>query len=178
MVYLQRKEFLDEDLKKRSDGLLKSNPLGKVPTLILDSEEIISNSSLISDYLNDLKSEPFLWPKDKKTKHKLQNLDLMGKGLADVTVTMFHEKLLHPDNFHEGFLKRQEETVNRTLKFWDIHIKDLKDFSMASISIVCAIGYTEFRLKHLWPNKELKNLLAWYKDVTKRPSVIKTAPVE
>src|SRR5580698_9785493 len=55
-------DLIDEDLQKKSQRLLDANPLGKVPTLILDNGTTIFDSPVICRYLDTLNDENIMLP--------------------------------------------------------------------------------------------------------------------
>src|SRR5665213_1021550 len=55
-------DLIDEDLQKKSQRLLDANPLGKVPTLVLDNGATIFDSSVICQYLDSLNDKVVMIP--------------------------------------------------------------------------------------------------------------------
>ncbi|MBP9854823.1 MAG: glutathione S-transferase N-terminal domain-containing protein [Candidatus Omnitrophica bacterium] len=170
-------ELIEENLTNKSPNLLTHNPLGKIPTLILDDDTSICDSSLICEYLDGLEKSPVLIPSDPKKRLDVLKIDAIAKGLADNAVAVYYEKaILHPKDFNQSFIDGKEAAIIRTLEYFDQHISDLKEFNMAAISIACAVGYTKFRLEHLWPPKNCKNLIKWFEEVSQRESLRQTIP--
>ena len=64
-------DLINEDLAKKSKVLLDSNPLGKVPTLILDNGDTIYDSVVICQYLDELNDTPVLIPKSGKARYEV-----------------------------------------------------------------------------------------------------------
>lgn len=180
VVALEKKiklELITEDLTKKSPQLLDHNPLGKIPTLILDDGNAICDSSLIGEYLDGLKKSPVLIPANPKKKLEVLSLDAIAKGLADVTVAAYYEKaVLHPQDFNASFIQGREATITRTLEYFDRHVDKLEKLSMASISVACALGYVKFRQGHLWPQKGCRKLVAWFDKFSQRESLQQTVP--
>ena len=61
IVALEKKidlQLIDEDLTKKSPTLLSTNPIGKIPTLVLDDGEILMDSPVICKYLDGLNERP------------------------------------------------------------------------------------------------------------------------
>ncbi|MGE0268767.1 MAG: glutathione S-transferase family protein [Candidatus Omnitrophota bacterium] len=181
VVALEKKiklELIPEDLTNKSSQLTGHNPLGKIPTLILDDQRAVCDSSLICEYLDGLKKSPVLIPANPKKRLDVLNLDTIAKGLADITVATYYEKaVLHPDDFNQSFIQGKEAAIIRTIEYFDKQLALLEKFNMASISVVCALGYVKFRQGHLWPQKGCKNLLRWFDQVSQRESFQQTIPV-
>jgi glutathione S-transferase len=78
--------------------LAELNPLTKVPTLVLDDGEVLVDSHLIIDHL-DLQVEPSrrLYPTEEPARRRALKVAALATGLADVGVSLFYEKHLHPE---------------------------------------------------------------------------------
>lgn len=170
-------DCVDEDLLNKSQQLVEANPLGRVPALILDDGEVLSDSSIICEYLESIQPKPSFYPKNEKERLRIVNYDLIAKGLTEVTVSIFYEKMRHSDNPHTVFVQTQESTIKRTLEYFEAQISSFQDFHIAAVSLLSAIGYLEFRMPHLWPQDSCPKLKSWYADVSQRISVIETKPV-
>lgn len=170
-------ELVTEDLTKKSPQLLEHNPLGKIPTLILDDDSAICDSSLICEYLDGLKKSPVLIPANPKKRLEVLKLDTIAKGLADVTVAAYYEKaVLHPQDFNATFIEGREAVIIRTLEYFDRQADQLEKLSLASLSVACTLGYVKFRQGHLWPQKGCKKLLKWFDEISRRDSLQQTVP--
>lgn len=180
VVAIEKKIKLDlvtEDLTNKSSLLLEHNPLGKIPTLILEDQSALCDSSLICEYLDGLKKSPVLIPANPKKKWEVLRLDAIAKGLADITVAAYYEKaVLHPQDFNQSFIQGKEVTITRTIEYFDQHVDQLEKLNMASLSVACALGYVKFRQGHLWPQKGCKKLLKWFDEISRRDSLQQTIP--
>ena len=75
------------------DIIRQSNPLGRVPALILDNGETLSDSAVILDYIDDLVGEEkALMPRSGWDRTVTMNLLGIATGAAEKTVTLFGEK--------------------------------------------------------------------------------------
>ena len=170
-------DLIEQDLNNKSPELLAANPLGKIPTLITDDGIVLSDSSLICSYFDEVVPEPALLPQGRR-QLIVQNLDQVAKGLSDVIVAMFYEKIVrHPENPNEKFISAVEQTVDRSLRYFDNHVEDLKDVNWASISLACTLGYLNFRFLELWQRSKCDKLKQWYEEINKRKSFLTTIPV-
>ena len=170
-------ELLEEDLTNKSSFLLETNPLGKIPALILDNGQTIVDSPVICEYLESIQPQPVLIPPQKDKRFYVLHWAAVADGLMDVTVAAYMEKVRHPQDPNEAFIKAQEETVLRTLGICEKNIDGLKEFTMATIALACAIGYINFRMPHLNPQNKFPNLAKWFEEFDKRPSMMETKPV-
>ncbi len=181
VVALEKAVTLDcvsEDLVNKSSRLLQANPLGKIPTLILDDGRTITDSPVICEYLDSLKENPALIPKEPSLRSSILTFAAIADGLMDVTVGAFLERRRHPDDFNAAFIAAQQETVYRCLTYFDAQIEQWQGLNLAGIGIASAIGYLRFRLPHWWPASYCQRLVHWYEEFSQRKSMQETAPRE
>ena len=169
-------ELIDEDLINKSDRLKEANPLGKIPTLILDNGQTLADSPVICEYLDELKPNPVFIPKDKEHRFRVLHLAAIADGLMDAAVAGYMEKNRHPENFHAAFIKTQEDAISRGFDFFEKNLKELEKFSLAPVAVASAIGYINFRLPHLGPHVKHPKLAEWFEEFSKRPSLMETKP--
>lgn len=169
-------DLVDEDLTNKSPRLLEANPLGKIPTLILDNGEVLVDSPVICEYLDGLKESPRFIPKGKKERFKILHWAAIADGLMDAAVAGYMEKIRHPENFNAAFIKTQEEAIARGLGFFEKHLKELEKPSLASVAVACAIGYVNFRLPQAGPHAHHPKLAKWFEEFSKRQSLSETQP--
>lgn len=111
-------ELIEEDLTKKSSTLIDKNPVGKIPALILDNGECLVDSPVICEYLESLNSRVSLIPSQSNDRFLILHWQALADGLMDVTVALYMEKIRHPSDLNEQFIKSQEETIARTLTFY------------------------------------------------------------
>ena len=169
-------DLIEEDLTKKSNDLTGANPLGKIPTLILDNGEIIADSPVIAEYLDSVNDQPLFIPRQDAERFKVFHLAAIADGLMDVTIAAYMEKIRHPKDFNEPFIKAQEETITRCLKFLEGQLSELDKLNLFSVAAASAIGYMDFRLPLLWTKDKLPKLASWYDQFSKRPSMQATRP--
>lgn len=77
-----------------ADRLRAVNPLTRVPTLVLDDGDVLTDSHLILDYL-DSRAETPLLPRAEPARHRVLRVVGLACGLADKAVSLFYERRLH-----------------------------------------------------------------------------------
>ena len=166
-------DLIDEDLQNKSQRLLDANPLGKVPTLILDSGEAIYDSPVICQYLDELNDKIILIPKSGQARYQVLKWEAMADDLMTVAINAYMEKIRHPIDFHAPLVATQEAAIQKAYQFTETRLNELDSFSLAPVAIACAIGYIHFRLPHLTVNGKLAE---WFNGFSKRPSMAQTIP--
>ncbi len=170
-------ELLDEDLASKSQFLLSKNPVGKIPTLILDDNSSICDSPLICEYLDSLKAQPRFIPQDTIERREILNTAAIADGLMDITIAAYMEKIRHPQDFNQKFVELQYAAIERLLAYFEAQVKDLESWHLGSVGVVCALGYLQFRLGELYKSEKYPQLNAWYEKMAMRQSVKDTFPV-
>ncbi|MBF0491084.1 MAG: glutathione S-transferase N-terminal domain-containing protein [Candidatus Omnitrophica bacterium] len=167
-------ELIDEDLAKKSQLLLDANPLGKVPTLILEDGSTVYDSPVICQYLDALNDKNGMIPKDAKARLNVLKWEAFADDLVTAAINTYMEKIRHPENFHKDFVAGQEKNILKSYQFIESHLAELKTFNLASVAVASAIGYIHFRLPHL---KVQGKLSQWFDEISARPSMQQTVPV-
>jgi glutathione S-transferase len=167
-------DLIDEDLAKKSPLLLNSNPLGKVPTLILDNGETIYDSKVIDQYLDGLNDSNIMIPKDAAGRLKVFKWEAMADDMVTTAIYAYMEKIRHPEDFHALFIANSENAILKGYQYIEAHLEDLKEFNLASVAVASAIGYIHFRLPHL---RVQGKLVSWFDVINQRPSMQQTMPV-
>lgn len=79
-----------------ADKLQAYNPLIRVPTLVLDSSEVLIESHVILDYLDSLvPPERRMFPAGEPARHGALRIAALATGLGDKAVSLFYEMRLH-----------------------------------------------------------------------------------
>jgi glutathione S-transferase len=167
-------EFINEDLANKSKLLTDVNPLGKVPTLILDNNDVIYDSKVICQYLDELDGKNTFIPKSGKARYEVLKWEAMSDDLVTTAIYVYMEKQRHPKDFHAQFIQNGEKTILKGYEFMEQNLSQLKEFNLAPVAVASAIGYIHFRLPHLAVQGKLAQ---WFDEISKRPSMQETIPV-
>jgi glutathione S-transferase len=78
------------------DKLRPYNPLTRVPTLVIDTGEVLIESHMIIDYLDGIVGpERAMFPGQEPLRHQMLKVAALATGCADKAVSLFYEKRLH-----------------------------------------------------------------------------------
>src|SRR5580698_6114938 len=86
-------ELVDEDLQKKSQRLLDANPLGKVPTLVLDNGTTVFDSPVICQYLDHLNEKPVMIPRDPMQRIEVLKWEAFADDLMVAAINLYMEKI-------------------------------------------------------------------------------------
>lgn len=158
------------------------NPLGKVPTLVLDDEEAIYDSRVIVEYLDHRTPVSKLVPNENSARISVIRWEALSDGICDAAVAAMLEGRKPEAMQSKAFIEKQLGKVTAGLEALNKDIAKKKwcvneTFSLADIALGCMLGYVDLRFKHLnWQDKYL-NLAKHYSILIKRPSFKETAPI-
>ncbi len=103
LIY-QEIEFEHRPIKAAGDDqdvIRQSNPLGRVPVLILDNDEVLSDSAVILDYIDDqVGAEKVLMPQSGWERSHAMNLLGMATGASEKTIALYSELKRPEDKQH------------------------------------------------------------------------------
>lgn len=163
-------------MKNPNRDLIRTNPLGKIPTLVLDDGRVMFDSIVICEYLDSLNGGPPLFPPSGARRWEALGWHALGDGLLDVCILWRNERdREHPMTaLLEGFEAKAWAAL--ALLERETGALDAAPFGIAHITIGCALGYLDFRFADLgWRDKHPR-LAAWFAVFSERPSVRETLP--
>lgn len=124
------------------------NPLGKVPTLILDDGSSLYDSRVIVEFLDGFSAESPLIAKDFLLKVSTRRWEALADGVTDAAVAvMLEQRKASPSqdliNKQMGKVKLGLQVLNEDLGRQDWCVAN--SFSLADIALGCALGYLNLR---------------------------------
>ena len=164
-------------------GVVKLNPLGKVPVWAQEGEDAIFDSRVIVEHLETLPGIA-LFPVDPTGKIKIKQLEALADGVADASLCIFVERKKRPQELqHQWWVDRQFGKIHRGLNVLNEKIGQQLYFAedcltIADIAVASALGYVglrfsaDFNWEDLYPN-----LAKFYRNKLERPSFRDTVPV-
>jgi len=157
------------------------NPLGKIPVLVLDDETVLFDSRVISEYLDNVAPNNKLMPAPNRERTEVKRWEALADGLCDAAVSAVMEGLRPKKEQSTGWIVRQRETIQRTLRFMETHLGEKSfcmgtHFSLADIAVGTALGYLCFRFPHVGWQETHPNLAKLYAKLMLRPSFAETVP--
>lgn len=169
-------EWIDVNPLIDPPELTAKNPLGLVPTLVLDDGRALFDSLVICDYIDAL-AEPRLIPKDGDEAIETGRLRAMTQGIMDLTVKSVLEMRRPPATMSMDALDRWKSQIERTVDVLEAEADSYaKKRDLAALSVVVALGYVDFRRPEVLWRKGRPKLAAFYDEVAVRPSLTQTAP--
>ncbi len=152
-----------------------SNPLAKIPILLLDDGEVIHDSSVIVQYLELVYPEPALLPADPMARLEHRKIEVLADGICDAIVLIALEGNRLPELQSADWVARQRAKIVAGVarlsellggKTWFLEDR----MGIADIAAACALGYIGVRAGNIeWRDSHPK-LAAFSDRMEARPS--------
>jgi glutathione S-transferase len=157
------------------------NPLGKVPTLVLDDGSSLFDSVVIVDYLDHKTPVARLIPQDNNHRAVVRCWEALADGLCDAAVAVVMEKRRDPEKQDATTIERQTLKVTRGLAYMAAQMGEGKwttgdRFTLADIAVGVALGYIDLRMPELGWRESYPNLARLYEQMLAKPSFKDSAP--
>jgi glutathione S-transferase len=155
------------------------NPLAKVPALVTDAGEILYDSRVICEFLDSLHGGTKMFPAEPRARWKALQLQALGDGLLDALLLLRYEAWLRPEEKRwSAWQDGQQAKVDASLAAIEREAPQFGGrIDIGTITIVCALGYLDFRFADMgWRSGHAK-MAAWFTRLCERPSLRATVPV-
>jgi glutathione S-transferase len=166
------------DTNDPTDSLRQQNPLGKIPTLILENGEALYDSRVIVDYLNETEGRGTLIPNGSQRFVVLRQ-QALADGVLDAAILQVYERRYRPPEHHvESWLAHQQGKVDRALAHAEQSFATPREGvpHIGEIALAAALGYLDFRFEGAW-RAGYPKLVGWLGDFARRtPAFANTAP--
>jgi glutathione S-transferase len=172
-----------EDVWNR-DTILKSNPLGKVPCLVMEGGEAVFDSRVIVEYVDTLSPVGRLIPERGRERTEVRTWEALADGVLDAAILARLEQTWAGRNEAQrsaAWVSRQMDKVHASLAAMSQGLGDKPfcsgiHFSLADIATGCALGYLEFRFAHIDWRSQYPNLEKLDAKLAQRQSFMDTKP--
>ncbi len=153
------------------------SPLRKIPALILDSGQVIVDSYVIAEYLDELAGGKLI-PASGPAKWQVKTDHSILQGMLDALLLCRYEKMLRPEQFRwaewaDDQFKRAWDGLARYEAHPDVLTRKL---DIVQIGIVCVLGYLDFRFPDCGWRKTFPKLDAFHERMLQRESVKVSVP--
>lgn len=150
-----------------SDSLRLQNPLGKMPCLLLPDGNVVYDSRVIVEYLQEMAgSEQFL-PTRGESRYRILTAATLADGITDAALLMTYEPRFHtPEMISQRWLDHQRGKIVRALTVFEDD-PPAPTTDLVAITLACALGYLDWRKPVDW-RPAYPGLVAWLKAFAER----------
>lgn len=157
------------------------NPIGKVPCLLVEDDDAIYDSRVIVEYLDTLSPVSRLIPQAGRERTDVKCWEALADGLLDAAVMIIKEKQRPAEQISHDWIERQVGKVNAALAAMSKGLGDQSfctgiNYSLADVTVGCALGYLDFRFADIDWRATYPNLAQFYAKVSARPSFADSQP--
>ena len=156
----------------------KITPLKKLPVLILDNGDVLLDSYVIVEYLDELAGGGKLIPTSGPERWKVKSDHSLLQGMLDSMLLCRYEGMVRPEPLR--WKAWSDDHWNRA---WTgmARFENKPDvlsgpFNIAQIGLACVLGYADFRFADCGWRKAFPKLDAFHQKMMERPSVKISAP--
>ena len=160
----------------------RMNPLGKVPTLVLEDGTALYDSRVIVEFLDNVSPISRLIPVDFRDRVQVRRWEALADGVLDAGLLVRYESLRDKSEqsqawqakqvarMHRGMAQAEAELEGRTWCHGD-------RYSLADIALGCCLGWVDFRKPGDvdW-HASYPALARHYRKLLERPAFADTVP--
>ncbi len=185
IVFAEKKievPLIQENVWSQDTKIMESNPLGKVPCLVMDDGGAMFDSRVIVEYADTLSPVNKLIPSSGKDKAAVKTWEALADGILDASVLARLEATWRPDEQKsQAWIDRQLHKIDVSLKAMSKGLGESEwcfgnQLSLADIAVGCALDYLIFRFPNIQWQTSYPNLDRLYEKLMSRPSFANTAP--
>lgn len=149
--------FESEDVWSAETQISASNPLGKVPCLVMEGSEAMFDSRVIVEYLDTLSPVGKLIPQGGRDRAAVKTWEALADGLLDASILARLEATWpgrEAAQRSQAWIDRQMNKIDLALVAMEKGLGDKPfcsgiHFSLSDVAVGCALGYLDFRFPSL-----------------------------
>ena len=170
-----------EDVWSADTVIQQSNPLGKVPCLMMDDGGAMFDSRVIVEYLDILTPVGKLIPVSGRERAEVKCWEALADGLLDAAILVRLEKTQRPaEHQSEKWVARQMGKIHAALKAMSNGLGDKTfcvgtHYTLADVATGCALAWLNFRFPEITWREDYPELAKLLDKLSERPSFKDTA---
>lgn len=130
-------------------GLPGINPIGKVPTLVLDDGEYLAGGPVIYEYLDTLHDRPRLYPPSGRHRFSVLRQAWMADVLFDQFVLLIVEGWIDPPAQRPAYIARCWSKVVGILNRMETDVRSYSGLDIAQVRGVGALAFLDLKLSEV-----------------------------
>ena len=158
------------------------NPLGKIPTLVLDDGTVLYDSRVIVEFLDGKSPISRLIPDDLRERVAVRRWEALADGVLDAGLLVRYESLRDPKERSQAWTDKQLARIKRGMAQLASELAERpwcygERYSLADIAVGCCLGWLDFRKPGDvdWL-REYSGLSKHYDKLMARPAFADTVP--
>jgi glutathione S-transferase len=175
-------DFVLENVWAPDTTILTSNPLGKVPCLIMEDGGAMFDSRVIVEYLDTLTPVCKLIPQQGRERAEVKCWEALADGVADAGILIRLEKTLRPEEQQSAaWIERQMSKVHAGIKAMSTGLGETpycagNHYTLSDVAVACTLDWLGFRFPEVDWRGDYPNLAKLVDKLAERQSFKDTAP--
>jgi len=177
-------QLVTEDVWAANTTIGASNPLGKVPCLVMEGGEALFDSRVIVEYVDTLSPVGKLIPERGRERAEVKTWEALADGLLDAAILARLEASWSGRKEGErsqAWIDRQIKKIDDSLNAMNLALAERSHcvgihLSLADIAVGVAVSYLDFRFPSIDWRQAHPNLGALYERLAVRPSFKDSLP--
>jgi glutathione S-transferase len=138
------------DVQPIDNPVNRHNPLGKIPTLVLDDGTALYDSRVIVEFLDNVSPISRLIPDDNRERVQVRRWEALADGVVDAGILLRNETLRDTKEQSKGFKDKQLARMQRGMAQLAAELSGRSwchgdRYSLADIALGCCSGWLDFR---------------------------------
>jgi glutathione S-transferase len=160
----------------------QSNPLGKVPCLVMEDGSALYDSRVIAEYLDTLTPVCKLLPPNGRDRADVKVWEALADGVVDAAILVRLETTLRPAAQQSPeWIARQMGKVHAGLAVMSANLAEKpfchsNHYSLADVAVGCCLGWLSFRFPEIDWRGDYPNLARLLDKLSERASFKDTLP--
>jgi glutathione S-transferase len=160
----------------------QSNPLGKVPCLIMEDGSPMYDSRVIAEYLDTLTPVCKLLPPNGRDRADVKVWEALSDGVLDAAVLVRLEHTQRPaEQQSAAWIARQMGKVHAGLAVMSANLGESpfcrgNHYTLADVAVGCCLGWLRFRFPEIDWRGDYANLARLYDKLSERASFKDSMP--
>ena len=175
-------QFELENVWAPETTIASSNPLGKVPCLVMEDGSTMYDSRVIAEYLDTLTPVCKLLPANSRDRANVKVWEALADGVLDAAVLAYLERTWRPgEQQSQAWFDRQMGKVHGGIKVMSENLGEQPfcmgiHYTLADVAVGCTLGWLSFRFPDIAWRASYPNLARLFDKLSERPSFKDTAP--
>jgi glutathione S-transferase len=150
------------DTNDAGDPLRRQNPVGKIPTLVLEDGSTLFDSRVILEYLDHRAGGGKIIPQESKARFAALRLQSLADGMTDAQILLIYEgRWRAPEHHLKKWTDYQADKIKRGLEALEADPPGLDALpNVGQIALAAFLGHRDLRFSGDWRAAHPK-LVAW-----------------
>ena len=173
--------MVEENVWAADTIIQQSNPLGKVPCLIMEDGGAVFDSRVIVEYVDTLSPVGKLIPANGRERVEERTWEALADGICDAAIAHRLDSMRPTERQDAGWQARQLGKIHAALQAMSNGLGDKPycagiHLTLGDVAVGCALGYLDFRYPDITWRADYANLAKLMDKLMQRTSFADTTP--